>query len=190
VSVEIARLGPEDLGAVAADIVDVYREAFGSAPYFEGEPGVARFASEALPRHAGRDDFRLVIAREAGAVAGFGYGYTGARGQWWHDWVVGQLDRATVAEWAREPFEVVELAVRPAAQGRGTGGRLHDALLAGLRHRTALLSTWDLDSRAVRLYRGRGWMTLRRAVRSGPAGPAVLLMGLKLPGPAQTIARS
>jgi ribosomal protein S18 acetylase RimI-like enzyme len=182
-SVEIVRLGPEDLDGVAGEVVDVYREAFGASPYFAGEAEVARFGAETLPRHMGRRDFRMVVAREEGAVVGFAYGYTGEPGQWWHDWVLAQLRPAVAAEWANEAFEVVELAVRPPAQGRGTGGRLLDALLAGLSNRTALLSTRDADTPARHLYRRRGWVALRDGLSSGPAGPKVLLMGLRLPLP-------
>ena len=166
---------------IRAEIVDVYREAFGESPYFEGDAEVARFAEQALPRHEAHAGFRCVIAREEGAVVGFAYGYTGAPGQWWHDWVVAQLDPAVAAAWASDAFELVELAVRPAAQGRGTGGRLHDAVLAGLPHRTAMLSTRDEDTPARRLYRRRGWVPLREALRPAPDGPPVLLMGLRLP---------
>jgi ribosomal protein S18 acetylase RimI-like enzyme len=170
-------LAPE----VQAEIVDVYREAFGESPYFEGETEVARFAREALPRHAVHAGFRCVVARDEGALVGFAYGYTTAAGQWWHDWVVAQLDPPAAAEWATDAFELVELAVRPAVQGRGIGGRLHDAVLAGLPHRTALLSTRDEDTPARRLYRRRGWVLLREAVRPARDGPPVLFMGLRLP---------
>lgn len=166
---------------VRAEIVEVYRAAFGESPYFEGEAEVARFAQEALPRHAVHAGFRCVVARDEGAVVGFAYGYTSAAGQWWHDWVLAQLDPSVAAEWMTDAFELVELAVRPAAQGRGTGGRLHDAVLAGLPHRTALLSTRDEDTPARRLYRRRGWVPLREAARPAPDGPPVLFMGLRLP---------
>jgi ribosomal protein S18 acetylase RimI-like enzyme len=166
---------------VQAEVVDVYREAFGESPYFEGEAEVARFAREALPRHAVHAGFRCVVARDGGAVVGFAYGYTSAAGQWWHDWVAAQLDPAVAAEWMTDAFELVELAVRPAAQRQGAGGRLHDAVLSGLPHRTALLSTRDEDTPARRLYRRRGWVPLRESVRPAPDGPPVLFMGLRLP---------
>jgi ribosomal protein S18 acetylase RimI-like enzyme len=167
--------------AIAADLVEVYRLAFGAAPYFESEESIARFGAESLPRHLDRAGFRCAVAREGGGVVGFGYGYTGAPGQWWHDWVLEQLDAATATEWARSPFEVVELAVVPAAQGRGTGARLHDALLVGLPHRTALLSTRDADTPALRLYVRQGWVTLRAGIGAGCGHPGVRLMGLRLP---------
>jgi GNAT superfamily N-acetyltransferase len=165
------------------EVVDVYREAFGASPYSEGEAEVARFADEVLPRDAARAGFRCVVARDGGAVVGFAYGYTGAPGQWWHDWVVSLLDAAVAEEWMAGAFELVELAVRPAAQGRGTGGRLHDAVLAGLPHRTAVLSTQDEDTPARRLYLRRGWVPLRPAWRPAPSRPPLLFMGLRLPAP-------
>jgi len=182
VTAELSRLGPEAVEAVEADIIEVYGEAFGPAPYFEGEADVRRFATEALPRHVERPDFRLVIARDAGAIVGFAYGYTGEPGQWWHDWVTFELGPSESAEWAEDAYEFVELAVRPAAQGRGTGARLHDELLEGLDHRTALLSTLDEDTPARRLYRGRGWVALREGLGTGIGRPAALIMGLRLRG--------
>ena len=179
-SAAIELVGPA--GVPAADVVAVYAEAFGAGPYFEGEEEVRRFAEAALPRHLARRDFRMALAHseEDGAVVGFAYGYTGEPGQWWHDWVWAQLTPAEAAEWDGA-FEIVELAVRPAAQGQGTGGRLHDALLAGLPHRTALLSTRDADTPARHLYTRRGWTTLRAGLGAGPGRPGVLLMGLRLP---------
>jgi ribosomal protein S18 acetylase RimI-like enzyme len=166
---------------VPAEIVDVYREAFGASPYFEGEREVARFAEEALPGHARRDGFRCVVAREDGLVVGFAYGYTSAPGQWWHDWVRSLLDAAQVEVWMSDAFELVELAVRPAAQGRGHGARLHDAVLADRPHRTALLTTRDEDTPARRLYRRRGWVPLREGWRPSARQPPLVFMGLRLP---------
>jgi ribosomal protein S18 acetylase RimI-like enzyme len=177
--VDVVRLGAAELPAYAPGVVDVYRQTFGAAPYVEDEARLAGFAEQVLPTHAPRRDFRCVVGLEAGEVLGFAYGYTGEPGQWWHDRVVAQLG-AAAAEWATEPFEVVTLAVRPAAQRRGIGGRLHDALLTGLSNRTALLSVWDTGIPALRLYRRRGWLTLRDDA-GAPGGPARLVMGLRLP---------
>ena len=62
---------------------------------------------------------------------------------------------------AKNLFEFVELAVRPDSQRRGIGGGLHDALLAGLPHHRALLSTWREERPARRLYLKRGWQVLQ-----------------------------
>jgi ribosomal protein S18 acetylase RimI-like enzyme len=179
-TVEVGLLGPRDVEAVAPEVVEVYREAFGGPPYWEDEESVWRFAHEVLPHHAERRDFRLALARQRGEVVGFGYGYTGEPGQWWHDWVRAELGPARAAEWGGA-FELVELAVRPADQGRGIGGRLHDALLAGLRQSAAVLSTLDADTPARELYRRRGWVTLLE----GLGRPPRLVMGLRLAGSAR-----
>ncbi|WP_372492658.1 GNAT family N-acetyltransferase [Microbacterium aurugineum] len=66
-----------------------------------------------------------------------------------------------VSGWVGGHFEFVELAVTPEARGRGIGGQLHDALLANLDHRRALLATSSSqDDPAVRLYSSRGWVSL------------------------------
>jgi len=174
----------EAVSEFPAEVVDVYREAFAESPYYEGEEEVARFAEEALPRHTGRRGFRCVVARDAGLVVGFAYGYVSGPGQWWHDWVAGLLGPALAEEWMTDAFELVELAVRPAAQRQGAGGRLHDAVLADRPHRTAILSTRDEDTPARRLYRRRGWLPLREGWRPTPGVPPLVFMGLRLPAAA------
>jgi ribosomal protein S18 acetylase RimI-like enzyme len=143
-----------------------------------------RFA-EILPRHARRDGFRFVAAREAdGALAGIAYGYIGGPGQWWHDIVAAALDPERAARWlAPGHFELVELMVHPGLHGRGIGGRLHDALLAGVEASTAVLST-EVDNRpALRLYASRGWQVVVPELRFSPDGPRYLVLGLELAGP-------
>jgi ribosomal protein S18 acetylase RimI-like enzyme len=60
-----------------------------------------------------------------------------------------------------EPFELCELAVRPAAQGRGAGRALHDAILAASGPQPRWLVTHPAAHPAVRLYRASGWHTRR-----------------------------
>jgi len=50
--------------------------------------------------------------------------------------------------------------VTPPAQGRGIGGRLHDALLARSPAATAVTTTPRENNPAVRFYGRRGWVTL------------------------------
>ncbi len=142
-------------------IVDIYRVAFGQAPYFKNDAEVRAFAS-IFPRHMLRPGFRCVVAREeeTQAILGFAYGYTGEAGQWWHDLVVQKMTRAEAEQWMTDVFEVVELAVYPVAHGYGYGGRIHDALLEGLSQRTAVLSTYQVETNAMKMYEKRGWLTL------------------------------
>ncbi len=88
------------------------------------------------------------------------------------------LDAETAAWWLPGYFEIVEPAVTPAAQGRGIDGRLHDALLVGLPHRTALLSTHQSETPALRLYRKRGWMPLLEGIVFPGGDMPFVIMGL------------
>ena len=157
------------------ELVDVYRAAFTVAPYDEDESSVARFRDEQLPRHAEREGFRCVVAREDEQIVGFAYGYTGRRGKWWTDYVAERVPQELADEWLDGHFEFVELAVDPGYQRRGIGGALHDALLAGLPHAHALLSTWRDEVPARRLYLTRGWTVLQEEL-----DPSSSLLGLNL----------
>ncbi|GAC1642839.1 MAG: hypothetical protein NVS4B12_06460 [Ktedonobacteraceae bacterium] len=146
---------------IQESIIDIYREAFGQAPYFKNEADVRSF-STTLPRHMQRDGFRCVVVMEDAAqdMLGFAYGYTGEPGQWWHDLVRRKMTPEDAEYWMTNVFEVVELAVRPSAHGLGYGGRIHDALLQGLPHRTATLSTYQVETTALKMYEKHGWFTL------------------------------
>jgi ribosomal protein S18 acetylase RimI-like enzyme len=153
--------------AAADELAAVYRRAFGAPGYDEPPEAAERFRTEQLPRHADRDGFRCVIARRGGgagraggAVVGFAYGYTGASGQWWTDWVASRVPAEIADTWLGGHFEFVELAVDPDEQGHGLGTVLHDALMADLPHDRALLGTYRGDRPAPRLYRRRGWRLL------------------------------
>jgi ribosomal protein S18 acetylase RimI-like enzyme len=116
------------------------------------------WAAESLPRHVGRDDFTFLVAESEERIVGFGYGYTGAYGQWWTERVARALTEEQRAEWLDPPhFEVVELHVRPACQGQGVGSLLLAQLLSRQPHDRALLTT-QLGSRQARgFYAKNGW---------------------------------
>jgi ribosomal protein S18 acetylase RimI-like enzyme len=150
----------QDLPEVREDIKEVYRWAFAGLPFNETEVDVDGFAYT-LEQHARRAGFRGLIAYNGdGALIGFAYGYTGHPGQWWYETVAASMSPDQIKRWLPDYFEFVELAVHPDAQGQGTGGQLHDRLLAGLPHATAALSTRQAETRALALYRRRGWVTL------------------------------
>jgi ribosomal protein S18 acetylase RimI-like enzyme len=137
-------------------------------------------------QHTERPGFRAVGAFAAGEdgverLVGFGYGYQVAPGQWWHDQVRAALDRRTAKRWLPGAFEVCELHVHPEHQSRGLGRRLLHALVAGLPHPAALLSTPDADTKAFRLYHADGFVDLARGYHfPGDARPFAIL-GARLP---------
>ena len=178
---QVIVLGSGDVARWQNELVEVYREAFRPPPYAKGENVVRQFDSS-LQRHVARDGFRCVVAKAVGVpgLSGFGYGYTSQSGQWWHNEVVRQLDADSVEEWFADAFEIVELAVRPALQGRGIGGYLHDHLLQPVTHRTAVLSTLDAETRGLHLYRKRGWQVIADGFYFRGVREPYLIMGLRL----------
>src|SRR5690606_34518664 len=159
-------------------LLQVYTEAFSQPPYRGVDP--AAFA-DILLRHADGPTFLGLVAEEGGQVVGFASGYTGERGGWWYDRVRAGLPGETAQTWLDRPFELAELAVAPHAQGRGLGAQLHDQLLAlaSRRHRRAVLSTLEAESRAMHLYRRRGWQVLAPRFRFMP-GPTYRILGRRL----------
>jgi ribosomal protein S18 acetylase RimI-like enzyme len=141
-------------------------------------------------QHTERPGFRAVGAfaetgREGGGTAevlvGFGYGYLIAPGQWWHDQVRAALDRRTAKKWLPGAFEVCELHVHPDHQSRGLGRQLLHALVAGLPHPAALLSTPDADTKAFRLYHADGFVDLARGHHFPGDSRPFAILGVRLP---------
>jgi ribosomal protein S18 acetylase RimI-like enzyme len=140
------------------------------------------WARERLPRHVERGDFVFLVAREAGEVVGFGYGYSGAYGQWWTEQVARSLTKAQRAEWLDPPhFEVVELHVRPGRQRAGLGSLLLAQLLSRQPHDRAVLSTQRGSRKARAFYAKNGWSELAD-VDFGVGYPPYVVLGKKLPG--------
>jgi GNAT superfamily N-acetyltransferase len=159
-------------------LVSVYRAVFTEPPYSEDEADVQDFAAR-FPDHVQRPGFRSCVAQQDERIVGFAYGFTGEPGDGWWDMVADRLSDDEVETWLDDCFAFAELAVIPTARGQGIGGRLHDALLSGLPHRTAVLSTFTDETPAMRLYRKRGWVTLLDDfVFPGRLHPCVV-MGLK-----------
>ena len=150
----------EDLDVDLATIAEVYRAAFSTTSLPADDQQVRAFRDETLPRHHARDGFRFAAARDHDRLVGFAYGYTGSSGQYWTDWLCSEIPRELADTWLGGHFEFCELCVQPELHRHGIGGRLHDVLLAGLPHATALLTTQRGDTPARRLYESRGWQEL------------------------------
>ena len=184
----IRLLSPEQVTAFVGQIRAVYREAFAQPPYGRGEAEADRFAATLL-RHLGHDGFRcaVAIAERSDQIVGFVYGHSSRPGQLWHDLMAMSLGSKRTARWLASSFQGVEMAVLPQVQGRRLGSQLHECVLDGLPHRTAVLSTLQADTAALRLYHKRGWITLlENFIFPGNAQP-YLVLGLDLSGRASAV---
>jgi ribosomal protein S18 acetylase RimI-like enzyme len=170
---------PDDLLRRLDDVVSVYGEAMGyRAELLQTRRGY-------IGAHVRRPGFRAVATLTTdGRLAGFGYGYASGPGQWWHDQVRSALDPTGRRQWLSDCFEVVELHVRPGAQGHGVGSRQLRALLAMADGDTVLLSTPEADeraSRAWRLYRRFGFVDVLRDFIFPGDERAFAILGRELP---------
>ncbi|MGA8987534.1 N-acetyltransferase family protein [Aeromicrobium sp.] len=174
----VIALTRKQLDATVLDsLATVYLAAYGDASLPESRLDAENFASSTVPRHARRDGFRLVVATTDGEVSGYGYGFTGKRGQFWSDWLAGAAPADIVETWVGDHFELVDIVVDPGHRGRGVAGKLHDVLVEGLPQERALLATAPDDGAAARLYGGRGWQVLVPEIDGSKA-----LYGLHLDG--------
>jgi ribosomal protein S18 acetylase RimI-like enzyme len=113
-------------------------------------------------------------------LIGFGYGYLGSPGQWWHDVVAGALGRDGSKRWLRNSFELAELHLRPAHHGNGIGRELLTRLLGLVENEHAVLSTPDTESPARALYRSYGFVDLRCGFQFPGSPESYAIMGVDL----------
>ncbi|MEV4637278.1 GNAT family N-acetyltransferase [Actinoplanes sp. NPDC049548] len=170
---------PDDMLRRLDDVVSVYGEAMGyRAELLQTRRGY-------IGAHVRRAGFRAVATLTTdGQLAGFGYGYASGPGQWWHDQVRSALGDTDRRRWLTGCFEVVELHVRPSAQGHGIGARQLRALLSMADGSTVLLSTPEADeqrSRAWRLYRRFGFEDVLRDFYFPGDERAFAILGRSLP---------
>jgi GNAT superfamily N-acetyltransferase len=177
-TVTLTELGPGEFTARLDRVMAVYAAAL--------NPPAGQLAGREtiLERHSANPRFRALAAvDDGGEIVGFSYGFHGAPGQWWHDTVLAgltALDRHATG-WLADSYEVAELHVLPAWQGRGIGAGLLFSLASWQQERTAVLSTHDTESRARRLYRGAGFVDLLTQFRFAGGEPAYAVMGAELP---------
>ena len=182
----VSELSPGEFTARLDQVISVYAAAM--------RPATDTLAGRRsiMAAHAGYPGFRaLTVAEddESGenrAPVGFGYGFRGTPGQWWHDTVARALAATRGAQaasaWLDNTFEVAELHVAPGYQGSGIGSGLLLRLTSGRPERTAVLSTRDAETRARRLYRGVGFTDLLTGFSFYPgAEPPYAVMGAELP---------
>jgi ribosomal protein S18 acetylase RimI-like enzyme len=120
-----------------------------------------------------------------GQIIGFGYGFRGADGQWWHDVVAAALTAkagpAIAAAWLSDSLEIAEVHVHPGYHRRGIGRSLVLGLATGRPERTAVLSTQDAESPARHLYRVLGFTDLLTGYAFPGTPVPYAVMGAALP---------
>ena len=142
-----------------SDRVKAAAQIYGAAMQRGAEMVVQRY--EIMHMHLSRRGFVAVIAvDDSDELVGFGYGYLGRRGEWWHDIVVNALGRELGQRWMSDAFELAELHVLPEHQGKGLGRRILDEVVRQADGRTMVLSTHDRESPARQLYRSSGFVDL------------------------------
>ncbi|MCK9520740.1 MAG: GNAT family N-acetyltransferase [Dehalococcoidia bacterium] len=167
---ELPARGPLFDGAIR-----VYADAFAQPPYSDPDRG-REVRSRLRSVHRSRPNFRGFIAKTPGGeVAGMCYGYHGEHGQWWHDMVRNALTAEQARDWLSDSYELVELAVSPAYQGRGIGRALIERLLEDCDEATCVLST-RTDSQAHELYRRMGFEVIT-IMAFAPQGAPFYVMG-------------
>lgn len=144
-----------------------------NAPYDEGPEDSSTFRTR-LIEHSALPGFRLVVATVEIPV-GFAYGYRAHAGDWWAETVFSEIPGQPGLR-LDDAFIFMEMAVHPERRCAGIGRALRDSLLGGVECHTALLTTYDLDTPARRLYERVGWRDIVRPfVFPGSNDPCVLM---------------
>lgn len=162
-AIEIISVSPDEFVEMELrdQLARIFYAVYTSAPFFDNEADVA-LSLFGIERYAERPDFRCLLARDTARdeVVGFAFGHILLPGNSWWDNVPPAMTEEAREHWLKDCWVLVEFAVKPKWQGQGVGGRLHDTVLAGLPHATAVLSTPQMDTNALALYRKRGWVTV------------------------------
>lgn len=174
--IQIHHIEPFRVRDVAGAVARIYRDAYATP-----DDDLRAFIGGAFAKHATWPGFRLLIATIENVPAGFIYGYDSRPGQWWHDTVRPSMVVASCDGWLDDAFELAEVAVDPAVQGRGIGSALIEAFLADVPGRTVLLSAMaDPADRAKDLYRRFGFVDLVPSfLYPGSEDEPAIIMGRK-----------
>lgn len=191
-------LSPADMYRRLGDALAVYVEAM------HYPRGTENQRASMWLEHSRRPGWRAVAAVEVAAtpptppgsehlagapLLGVAYGYRGAPDQWWQQQVVRGLHRvglpgAEITRLTSDYFELTELHIHPAAQGRGLGEALARRLLSDRDEAHVLLSTPETNggaNRAWRLYRRLGFTDVIRGYHFAGDPRAFAILGRTLP---------
>ncbi|MFI6319290.1 GNAT family N-acetyltransferase [Nonomuraea sp. NPDC050556] len=179
--IELRGAGPVAFAERLDTVIDIYTAAM--------RPPVEQIAGRRhiMRSHGTYPLFQCLFAVSGEATVGFAYGFHGAPGQWWHDVVHRALDdqsgRQVADAWLGDAFELAEIHVHPAYQGKGLGRSLVSALCAGRRERSAVLSTHDRPTAARHLYASMGFTDLMAPFVFPGGHEAYAIAGTPLPLP-------
>ncbi len=129
-------------------------------------------------RHAAQTGYLGVAGFAAdGAMVAIAYGYLAHAGDWWSDMVRPHLGDVGRQAALVDAFAIAEVAVLPAYQGHGIGGRILDDLLARIDAHHALLGVYTDNAVARHVYEKRGFTVLTAPFRFFAGDRPYVVMG-------------
>lgn len=119
----------------------------------------------------------IVLAAEGDReLVGFAYGMSFVNAHGWQRAVAPSLISAGLQLWTEDTFELAEIEVSPAWQGRGVGSALLAQVFDDCGHPRVILATDpDPSNRAVALYERLGFRDLLPGFRYAHGRPALIL---------------
>lgn len=191
-TVSLRRLSGREFALIAPAAVDLYLTAMEYSRAIRDQRIRVWRGEIVNPGFTAIGAFDSLSSGGAGKLAGIAYGFIGTPDRWWDQQLRrGLRERNAPAGPAQEVlssyFEVAEIHVSPALQGRGTGREMITELLAQASTSNVLLSTPEVPNEAnaaFGLYRSLGFSdVLRNFYYSGDSRPfAVLGRSLPLDG--------
>ncbi|MFT4414579.1 N-acetyltransferase family protein [Fredinandcohnia humi] len=127
-------------------------------------------------RHSNYEGYRgYIVINDIQQIIGFTYGYTSLPGQYYRGLLEKELNEEDTNTWLDNCFEFVELAVHPQFRKMGIGTGLATALLEGLPHKTAILTTQVWNDSARSLYKSLGWIEVKHTFLPDGKTPYVIM---------------
>ena len=165
--VQVARLGPDELRGLSAELCELYRRCFTEAPWHEPADQVAAYAS-LLEDHLAKPGMTAMAARAGAGLGGVVYGWPAQAHiprDPFHDALVAQAPADLLPDLVAPAVVVVEMMVHPEHRRRGIARTLLDRYVEG--QPSAWLCTHP-DAPAATLYDSAGWR--RRSSFTNPFG--------------------
>ncbi|WP_426183231.1 GNAT family N-acetyltransferase [Microbacterium sp. TWP3-1-2b2] len=164
-----------------AEAAELYAAVFAEPPQGD-DPHLSRtsFPERIRQRMTTKQDFRLLLAWDESQVIGLTLGTGIVEGDWWRDRIVEQIPAAAREEWVRDAcFAIEELAVAGTHRRLGVADSLMSAVLRQLPYPTAVLSCYEVATRARRFYAAQGWQEAACGIRIGDS-PALCILGRRI----------